>query len=513
MALVGPTVGDGTVYVGNGDGVVFAFGADGERQWRTDVGGSVESSVALGAEYGYVVVRDTETDVVELVALDRAGGDVAWRYELTSDRPYSALRGQPVVADGTVYASGDTFGPEVEPRRFLVAVADGSERWRVDVGSDGLTSPSVADERVVVGAYDPDGEAGRVLAVDRADGSVVWETPLSTQPARAPAIVDGEVYVPTWTDVTVLDAGDGTVLRTLDVAAGSEPIAVADGTVYAVADDRLVAVNATTGARRWTAGESFVDTPPVVAANAVVVGADGAVVGLDPETGQRQWAYVVDERVGVRAHPAVVDGAVYVGPTNRRLYSLVEGGSAVPGGLAGQVGHAILSDTLLGTLAALAAASLVAGLLAGTVTLGLARLRGYSWAPPRVVASRVLRRPYADTGRLAAAAVHVVLAVVVPFVLGALFLGVSIAVPALGLPAVPLLGGGLVYVGALLVLTAAGGWALLTSRWLPAAASAADVELGRLRRQAAVVVGTYAVVTGLVYPLLLFLAMMLVFFR
>jgi outer membrane protein assembly factor BamB len=513
MSAVGPTVADGTVYVGNGDGVVFAFDERGDRQWRSDLGGSVESSVALDGRLGYVVVRDLDTDVVDLVAFDRQSGDVAWRYELRSDRPYSALRGQPVAVDGTVYVSGETFGPDAEPRRFVVAVSDGTERWRHGVGGDRLTAPAVVRGTVYVGAADHDTETGRVVALDAATGTPAWETPIQAQPAAPPVVVGERVYVASWSNVTVLDAADGTILRHLGVAAGSDPISVTEDTVYAVEDDALVAVDATTGVRRWTAAEPFVETPPVVAGNAVVVGANGAVVGLDPATGQRLWAYVVDERVGLGAHLAVADGTVYVGPSNRRLYALGEGGTAAPGGLVGQVTGAILSDAFLGAVAALAGASVVAGLVAGTVVLVLTRLLGYSWAVPHLLAARLLRRPYADTGRAATVTVHYLVSIVVPFVAGAVYLGGSILVATVGVPALPILGGGLMFTAAFLLVAAAATWLALDNRLLPAAADLTDVPRAALRRQSAVALGTYVAVTAVVFPVVLFLALMLVFFR
>ena len=513
MRAVGPTVADGTVYVGNGDGVVFAFDEQGDRQWRSDLGGSVESSVALDSELGYVVVRDIDTDVVELVAFDRQNGEVAWRYELRSDRPYSALRGQPVAVDGTVYVSGETFGPDAEPRRFVVAVADGTERWRQGVGADRITAPAVASGTVYVGTADQGTETGRVVALDATTGAPAWETPIKSQPASAPVVVGQEVYVATWSNVTVLDTTDGTVLRALGVAAGSDPIAVAENTVYAVEDDTLVAVDATTGERRWTAAEPFVGTPPVVAGNAVVIGANGAVVGLDPATGQRLWAYVVDERVGVGAHLALADGTVYVGPSNQRLYALGEGGTAVPGGLVGQVSDAIVSDTFLGTIAALGGASVVAGLLAGTVVLVLTRLLGFSWAVPRLLAARGLRRSYEATGRLATVAVHYLISVVVPFVAGAVYLGGSILIATMGLPGPPMLGGGLLFVAVFLLVAATVTWLALDRRLLPAAADLTDLSRTTLRRQSAVALATYVAVTAVVYPVVLFLALMLIFFR
>jgi hypothetical protein len=202
-----------------------------------------------------------------------------------------------------------------------------------------------------------------------------------------------------------------------------------------------------------------------------------------------------------------------VGPTDLRLYALVEGGSAVPGSLLGQFGDAIVSDAFLGALAAIGAASLVAGVVAGGVVLGVARALGFSWVTPRLLAARLLRRPYEAVGRRAVVGVHFLLAVLVLVVAGAVYLGGSILLSVFGPSGPSLLGGGLPIVGGLLLLGAIAAWAVFAYRWLPSASAVEDVSIRTLRRQAAVVLVTYAVVAGVLYPLLLFVSLMLVFFR
>jgi hypothetical protein len=186
-----------------------------------------------------------------------------------------------------------------------------------------------------------------------------------------------------------------------------------------------------------------------------------------------------------------------------------------PGGSGpiGTVATWVSSDTFRGAMVALGSAALVAGLAAGLLALGVATLRGYSWGPARVAAAWALGRPTERVGRTAAAAAHLLLSVVVLFVLGALALGGSILL-AVFLPSpVSMLGGTSVALGGLLLVTVAVGWWLLTSRWLPAVTRETDVAPGPLRRQAAVVVATYAVVAAVTYPVVLFVTMMLVFFR
>jgi hypothetical protein len=182
-------------------------------------------------------------------------------------------------------------------------------------------------------------------------------------------------------------------------------------------------------------------------------------------------------------------------------------------GVLGTLADWLSSDTFRGAVLALGSASLVAGLLSGLAALGVARFRGYSWAPARVLGARLLGRPAERVDRYAAVGVHLLVSVVLLFVVGALYLAGSILVAVFAPPQVSMFGGGVLAVGALLLVTVAAGWWVLATRWLPAATRETDETAGALRRQAAVVLATYVVVATFSYPVVLFASMMLVFFR
>lgn len=185
----------------------------------------------------------------------------------------------------------------------------------------------------------------------------------------------------------------------------------------------------------------------------------------------------------------------------------------MPAGIIGQVGRAIVGNALLGTLTAIGVASILTGLAAGTVVLGLVRLLGYSWAPPRLLAARLLHRPYEDVGRWAVVGLHFGLAVLSLVAAGAVYLGGSTLLAVYGPAGGPLLGTGPMVIAALLLLGGVAAWAAFAYRWLPAAADTVDRPVGVLRCQAAVVGIAYAVIAGPLFAFLLFLAMMAIFFR
>ncbi|ELY59701.1 pyrrolo-quinoline quinone beta-propeller repeat protein [Natronococcus amylolyticus DSM 10524] len=172
--------------------------------------------------------------------------------------------------------------------------------WSVDFGFGRDAGVAVADD--VVYATNANG----VVALDVADGSIIWEN--TDVDANAPSVVDDTVYV-TGDELFALDIADGSV-RWQTEFEPEDPIqsqTVAYGGVFVVVNGTLYALETDDGSVRWeidtlTAetqhddeGEQeydFLDT--TAAANGVVyAGAGdlegGATVALDPDTGDEVW--------------------------------------------------------------------------------------------------------------------------------------------------------------------------------------------------------------------------------
>ncbi len=91
-----PTVAYGRVFIGNTDGMVYAFGAtSGKLLWAQSAGTYVYSAAAVWRQTVYVGSYDGN-----FYALDAATGDVRWTY----DSPAS-IHGAPTVMGGLVYFS------------------------------------------------------------------------------------------------------------------------------------------------------------------------------------------------------------------------------------------------------------------------------------------------------------------------------------------------------------------------------------------------------------------------
>lgn len=231
----------------------------------------------------------------------------------------------PAVVDDTVF-----FG-SYDGHVYALATADGSRRWRYEVGDAVLSAPAVVDGTVYVGS------TGHVLyAVSAADGSEEWRYATSGA-VEAPTVVNGTVYVGSGNTVHAVSAGDGTEQWHIQTGHVRASPAVAAGTVYVGTGPvdpiecqgrecnevgfteverpdahSLIAVSAADGTEQWRYQTSgWVRASPTVADGSVyAVSGDETVYALSAADGSERWSTATD---WAKASPAVADGTVYVG--------------------------------------------------------------------------------------------------------------------------------------------------------------------------------------------------------
>ena len=229
------------------------------------------------------------------------------------------------------------------------------ELWEVGLPEQPLIAPPViSGNRVLLLGQ------GAVIALDAADGSVLWEQPRGRGPAGAPAIV-GEIVMhasgaetgagivarglkdgaEVWsapvgedlpadlvaTDDLLVASGRDGLLVALDPATGQErwrfeapgdleaAPAITDDVVVAVANESgsgtVFAVDAAGGGPVWEVPLRGLATPPTLVRDAVVVGVgDGRVLALDPESGDERWVATARAPYGEEQMPAGGDDVV-----------------------------------------------------------------------------------------------------------------------------------------------------------------------------------------------------------
>ncbi|MFE7236313.1 PQQ-binding-like beta-propeller repeat protein [Streptomyces sp. NPDC057596] len=304
-ALSSPAVVAGTVYIGSGDGKIYALdAATGTKKWTYTTGGSVYSSPAVDGGTVYVGSWDHK-----VYALDATTGSRKWAYTTGN-----AVKGLPAVVDGTVYiGSGDG-------KIYALDAATGTKKWAYTTRDWVDSSPAVVDGTVYIGSGD-----GKVYALDAVTGTGKWTYAALGGLSSSPAVVAGTVYIGSVdSQVYALDAATGTKKWTYrtDNRVNSSPV-VADGTVYVGSNDgKIYALSAATGTKKWayTVGVWGTSSPAVVDGT-VYTGGFGKVYALHAATGTKKWAYPTGGEDGAPSL-AVVDGAVYIGSADGKIYAL-----------------------------------------------------------------------------------------------------------------------------------------------------------------------------------------------
>jgi len=251
--------------------------------WRVATGDAIWSSAAVVGDALYIVGGDGN-----LRRLDAATGRERWR---TSGATYV---GSPSVSGGRVFVL-DTDGA----LGSIVAInaADGSVIWRQDTRSSTQVWPLPIGEFVVAGGPDR-----TFRAFDAATGEQRWSTAVAGGDiTRSPSSAGDTVFFGTEDGVFhAVDATDGHEVWTLTTSAlyfGSS--AVRDGTVYVVAQQSdatfdLIAIDATTGHELWTFSPKVrtqMATPSVDGDTVFVPTIDGHAYAVWRDDGSLRWTW------------------------------------------------------------------------------------------------------------------------------------------------------------------------------------------------------------------------------
>lgn len=327
-----PVMAGSTIYIGSGDGNVYAINAaTGVVQWRHETGAAVASTPAVAN--GLVFVNGNDGRFRALRADDgrvawsvTTGAAIALKWGYESGEIYTS---SPAIEAGVV-----VFGSQ-DGHVYALDAATGRQRWRFRAAGRVYASPAIAGQAV----YAAD-QAGFVYAIALTSGRQLWR--FATEGTRlnsadwgydrttvqsSPAVVGGAVYV---------GARDG-FLYAINRTTGTErwrhdhriswvnsSPAVSEGLVYAGSSDGrfIQAVDTATGQERWRAkAQSTVWASPAVDSVRLYVGeGDGTMYALDKRTGAELWRYRVGHRIF--SSPLVHDGRLYFGSDDGGVYAV-----------------------------------------------------------------------------------------------------------------------------------------------------------------------------------------------
>jgi outer membrane protein assembly factor BamB len=300
-----------------------------ESRTRTDVHEKTVRTDVPDAHEHLTVLFVLAVFLIVLVAGPAVGHFVGMSY-----RP-------PAVADGELYVTS-TDG------HLYALDSDGSPRWAVNASAMIVTPATVAGDSVLLGT-----DTGRVLAVERSDGTIRWDQQLTEDGIDSIAVGSDYSYVEARSQISaVTDNGsvawrfspdravvapvatgehgayvvesnfsarngtlyalarNGTVRWTRETHSIVEQVTVSNGTVYHAEDERVVAT-AANGTELWTVALGGVEGPPSVQDGTVVVGTENGTIAAI-EKGTVTWRYRASDATSPTAvSPRLVGDTVY----------------------------------------------------------------------------------------------------------------------------------------------------------------------------------------------------------
>jgi outer membrane protein assembly factor BamB len=175
-----------------GGTIVSLMGANGQLNWRSEMGGELSASPVADEDGVYVASETAKAEsgsrraTGALRALGREGGVTQWMRTLAMP-----LRGGLTLGNGKLFAGGS------DGKIYAFDSKNGQARWFYDYGQPFNSQPVLSGSRVYIGSED-----GNLLALDENSGKLLWH--YRTKGAvRAP--------VANANDIVYFGSGDGYV--------------------------------------------------------------------------------------------------------------------------------------------------------------------------------------------------------------------------------------------------------------------------------------------------------------
>jgi len=221
-------VADGRVYANAAD--LLAIDAEtGAVDWRVSTGG--ERLTRPAATPNGVVFTNRVDGVVTAFGTD---GEQRWQHRTDTE-----TRG-PTVADGTVYVATSTE-PGRSGRLLALNLDDGTVQWKSDTPSPKRgTRPVVSSDAVYLGCSGRD--HGTLVALDRADGTEWWSFTDQNSTVYEPAVTAETVYAGSNDDRLYAFSHDGEPRWQIETNTTVGSVVAGRDLVYASNNERLFAV-------------------------------------------------------------------------------------------------------------------------------------------------------------------------------------------------------------------------------------------------------------------------------
>jgi outer membrane protein assembly factor BamB len=214
----------------------------------------------------------------------------------------------------------------------------GQELWSRRLGALSASTPAVSGDTVyaTVLSRSSGSQAGRVVAMNTANGHFRWVRDLPSRCESSPLLDKGRLFFGTQSGtVYALNAHTGGIVWTYHAAGAVKASpSLANGVLYfGDYSGELQAVSESNGHRLWASGSggalvgsgTFYSTPAVMYGRVFLGNTDGRIYAYDASTGKLDWA--VQTGAYVYASPAVINApglgpTIYLGSYDGTFYAL-----------------------------------------------------------------------------------------------------------------------------------------------------------------------------------------------
>ncbi len=181
--LSSPTIDGDIVYVGSGDGHIYAINAEsGNLNWKFKTGGPVHATPTIHQDVLLIGSFDGY-----FYALDKVTGKELWQFNTIGDKyfPKGAIqRAACIYNDKVIFGSRDY-------NIYALDIENGHGHWNYkEPGSWIIATPLLYDSTLYFGTSD----THRFYAMDAESGTIKWQLPLNMRTYGTALALNGRIY-------------------------------------------------------------------------------------------------------------------------------------------------------------------------------------------------------------------------------------------------------------------------------------------------------------------------------
>ncbi len=334
-----PAIVGNRLYIGASRGSIFSLGGatycidieSGEELWRHDSEIPIFSSPAVAAGRVYIGEGYHQDSGCHLRCLDAKTGEAIWRF-----RTESHVESTPFISQGKLYFTAGADGV------YCVDALEGKLIWHYPAIHADM-SPLVHDGKVYFGTGYGD---YRVYAVDAETGKEIWTAPMAYSVWGSPSVYENLVFFGMGTgsfshsaripygSVAAINADTGETVWEFKAGDAVLTAIVSHGkyVTFGSRDGFVYTLMASDGKKQWATdiGSPIVSSPAVTASTVYAAGQNGRIYALSADVGEVEWEFNIRKvATGIEFYssPAVANGHLYIGSSDRYIFGFGENGS------------------------------------------------------------------------------------------------------------------------------------------------------------------------------------------